>query len=139
MTMADMHGADPGVVGGEPPAGFQFDVRAHGFPLTDAIRQYATEHLGARLAKHARSIHAVVVRFEDVNGGKGGNDKRCAIEVDVGGLNPIIVEEIDDDLHAAVDRAADRVENALGRELERRRTVPRDRGHKLVRNRKLSP
>ena len=127
---------DPAVVGGEPPTGFQLDVRAHGFGLTDALQAYATEHIAGKLAKHARDIQTVVVRFDDVNGSKGGTDKVCEVEVLLPGGNPIIVSELDYDLRAAMDRAADRVEEAVTRALGRRRDTSRQRGHKLVRARK---
>src|SRR4051812_30396948 len=117
----DASRVNPDVVGGEPPAGFQLDVRAHGFSLTDALRQYATEHVAAKLAKHARAIQLVVIRFEDVNGSKGGVDKCCRIEVLVSGSPPVVVEEVEGDLRAAMDRASDRIQKAVGRELSRRR------------------
>ena len=101
------------IIGGEPPGGFQLDVRAQGFELTDALRQYAIDHVAARLAKHARSIQAVIMRFDDVNGVKGGEDKRCRIEVLLRRRNPIVTEEIAQDLRAAMDRAADRSELAV--------------------------
>ena len=125
------------VVGGQPPEGFQLDIRAHGFELTDAIRQYAREHVAAKLAKHARSVQAVIIRFDDVNGSKGGQDKCCRVETLLRGLNPIVIEEVDVDLRAAMDRAADRTEKTVGRELERRRVTPRHRGRKLVRAQKV--
>ena len=131
-----MRGSQSEAVGGEPPGGFHLDVRAHGFAMTDAIRTYATDHIAGRLAKHARDIQTVVVRFDDVNGGKGGADKLCEVEVTLRRSNPIVVCELDDDLRAAMSRAADRVEQAVDRALGRRRDTSRQRGHKLVRERK---
>jgi putative sigma-54 modulation protein len=131
-----MRGSQSEVVGGEPPRGFHLDVRAHGFAMTDAIRTYATDHVAGRLAKHARDIQTVVVRFDDVNGSKGGADKVCEVEVTLRRSNPIVVTELDDDLRAAMSRAADRIEQAVDRALARRRDTSRQRGHKLVRERK---
>ena len=124
------------VVGGEPPEGFHLDVRAHGFAMTDAIRTYATDHVAGRLVKHARAIQTMMVRFDDVNGSKGGADKICEVEVTLRRRNPIVVRERDDDLRAAMSRAADRVEQAVARAVARRRDTSRQRGHKLVRARK---
>ena len=127
---------EPGIVGGEPPEGFHLDVRAHGFSLTDALKVYASDHLAAKLAKHARQIQSVVVRLVDINGTKGGEDKTCEVEVYVRAREPVVVSATHHDLRAAIDEAADRVQNALGRELERARALPRQRGHKVVRARK---
>ena len=67
-----MRASQSEVVGGEPPSGFHLDVRAHGFAMTDAIRTYATDHIAGRLAKHARAIQTVVVRFDvDVHLSRG--------------------------------------------------------------------
>ena len=68
---------EPGVVGGEPPKGFELDIRGHGFVVTEGLRQYAHDHVAAKLVKHARAIQAVVIRFEDFNGPKRGEDKSC--------------------------------------------------------------
>ena len=106
--------------------------------MTDAIRTYAIDHVAGRLAKHARDIQTVVVRFDDVNGGnRGGADKVCEVEVTLRRANPIIITELDDDLRAGMARAADRVEEAVDRAVGRRRDTPRQRGHKLVRERKM--
>jgi putative sigma-54 modulation protein len=127
-----------GVAGAEPPRGFQLDVRGHALPLTDALRQYATDHVAAKLAKHARAIQSVVIRVSDVNGTKGGEDKRCEVEVYLRRVpSPIVVAVTDHDLRAAMDGAGDRAKKTVGRTLARKRATPRQRGHKLVRARKL--
>jgi ribosomal subunit interface protein len=127
---------DPGVVGCEPPAGFQLDVRAHGFSLTEAVRRYATDHLAAKLAKHAAAIQTVVIRLGDENGAKGGEDKSCEIELSVRTGALIVVRATNHDLNAAIDEVGDRVQNALGRELDRQRERPRQRGRRAARARK---
>jgi putative sigma-54 modulation protein len=127
---------EPGIVGGQPPTGFQLDVRADGFPLTEALRQYIADHLAAKLAKHARQIQSVVIRVLDVNGTKGGEDKTCEVEVYLRGRKPVVVSQTDHDLRAAIGGVADRVQNALTRELGRGRERPQQRGRKIVRARK---
>jgi ribosome-associated translation inhibitor RaiA len=127
-----------GVVGGEPPRGFQLEVRGHGLPLTDALRRYANDHVALKLAKHARDIQSVVIRCSDVNGTKGGEDKRCEVEVILRRVpRPLVVSVTDHDLRAAMDGAADRAQKVVGRALERKRAAPRLRGRKVVRARKL--
>jgi ribosome-associated translation inhibitor RaiA len=132
-----MGDVDPGIVGAEPPEGFHLEIRATGFSLTDALRAYASEHIAARLAKHSRAIQAVTIRFGDVNGPKGGLDKRCGVEVSIRRGSEVVVEEIDADLHAAMDRAADRIVEAVSRELARKRTMPRQLARKVVREGKI--
>jgi ribosomal subunit interface protein len=128
---------EAGVVGGEQPVGFHLDVRAHGFSLTEALRQFTSDHLATKLAKHSGQIHSVVIRLGDINGRKGGEDKTCEIEVHVRARDPVVVSARDHDVRAAIDAVADRVQNVLGRKIERRRALPRQRGRKVVRARKL--
>ena len=61
------------------------------------------------------------MHFDDVNGARGGADKRCRIIVTLIPSGSIRVEDTDSDLYAVVARAADRLARAVGRELERRR------------------
>lgn len=61
------------------------------------------------------------VYVEDVNGNKGGIDKSCRVLVNLRSGKTIKVEDIDAELMAAVARAADRLSNAVGREIERKR------------------
>src|SRR5438876_9842485 len=109
-------------------ATFQMDVRAHGLALTDGLRRYAREHVAAKLMKHARSIQAVTIRFDDVNGVKGGIDKRCRIEVVVARGGAIVTEQRGHDLRAATNRAAERSDLAVTSAIARRRARPRQRG-----------
>jgi putative sigma-54 modulation protein len=113
------------------------EIRSPDFPLTPALRTYAMEHLAAKLLKHARRIQSVVVRFEDRNGRKSGVDKVCRVEVLMPRQDPLIVEEVDDDLRAAIDLAADRIDLAVHREVERLRTSTRHRGGRSVRQQKM--
>jgi len=131
------HNVAPGIVGGEPPHGFALEVRALGFDLTPALYQHAVDHVAAKVAKYARVISAVIVRLRDVNGPKGGPDKRCTVEILIAGANPIIVEETEQDAYAAMDLAGERLGKLVGRVLDQRRSRRRQRGHKMVRNRKL--
>lgn len=61
------------------------------------------------------------VYVEDVNGNKGGIDKSCRVLVNLRSGKTIKVEDIDSELMAAVARAADRLSNVVGREIEKKR------------------
>lgn len=63
----------------------------------------------------------VSVHVEDVNGHKGGIDKLCRVLVNLRSGKVIKVEDMDAEVMAAVSRAADRLSNAVGREIERKR------------------
>jgi ribosomal subunit interface protein len=89
---------------------------------TDAeLEQHVTDRLTAALDQHAARVAGVAARLEDINGPKGGVDKSCKVTVQFRGGGNIIVEETSEDMYSAVSQAADRVKNAVGREMERRK------------------
>jgi ribosome hibernation promoting factor len=127
----------PGIVGGEPPRGFHLDVRARGFDLTPSMYRRAVDHIAAKVAKHTRVISNLSVRLQDVNGPKGGLDKRCRVELQMAGFAPIIVDETDQDAYTAMDVAGERLRKVVGQVLDERRSRRRQLGRKLVRHDKL--
>ena len=99
----------------------QFDIQTKGFSLTDSIRDYAKRRLRFALNRNDKHIVRVKVRLADINGPRGGIDKRCQIDLTLAGHNNIVVEDIEADLYIAIDRASDRCERTLSRHLERSR------------------
>lgn len=114
-------------------------IRSVGSTLDDEDRDYLRRKLGRRLGKFARAIERVSVRVEDVNGPRGGVDKRCRIKVVLSGLPSVLVEEHDHSLQAAMDRALARAERSVRSAVQRRRMKPMTRGDGGARNRVLSP
>jgi ribosomal subunit interface protein len=104
-------------------------------PLPPDVAEYVRDKLSAKLGKFGRRVVDIVVHFKDMNGDKGGIDQGCHMEAHLAGLEPVNVEERHEDLRAAIDIAAERLEEAVHRHLQRTRTVRR--GRKLTRNQKL--
>jgi ribosome-associated translation inhibitor RaiA len=98
-------------------------IRAVGTNLDPADRDYVRQKLGRKLGKFASSIERVSVRVEDVNGPRGGVDKRCRIKVVLSGMPSIVVEEQHYELQATLDGALARTERAVRRAVEQRRTA----------------
>ena len=99
-------------------------IRADAGLLDDAGRDYLRRKLARKLGKFAPSIERVSVRLEDVNGPRGGVDKRCQIKVVLSGLPSVVVDERQETLPAVMERALDRIERAVRLRLERRRRKP---------------
>jgi len=120
------------VAGRAPAALTPVHIRAQP-PLDEASVDYMRRKLGRKLGKFAPSIERASVRIDDVNGPKGGIDKRCQIKAVVSGLPSVVVEERHETLRAAMDRAMNRIERAVRRHVQRRRTAPlRARGQARV-------
>ncbi|MFS8070205.1 MAG: HPF/RaiA family ribosome-associated protein [Byssovorax sp.] len=98
-------------------------VRSRGFDLTKALRAHAERRLLFALGRFGRRLQSVMLRMDDVNGPRGGADKRCQIVARLAPGGDVRVEELDGDLYAAIDRAADRFDHTVAREMERRREV----------------
>ncbi len=100
----------------------QMTIRGLNFDLTSAILEHVKRRLDESVGYYAPRVRAVTVRVSDVNGPRGGEDKRCSLEVSADQVGDLRVEEIDRDLYRAVDRAAARLRRMLAREYGRQQT-----------------
>lgn len=97
-------------------------IRAIGIPATEAISAHIERRLAFALSRFSTQLDRVLVRFSDLNGPKGGNDKVCQVDLEVRGLGPASVEARDADLYAAVDLAAAKAGRRVAHLLDRQRS-----------------
>ncbi len=97
----------------------QIEIQARDFWLTTALSRHIERRLGFALGTRYDRLSRVRVRLYDVNGPRGGNDKRCHVHVVIPGQADVVVVDTQPDLYAAIDRAADRVGRAVSRRLAR--------------------
>lgn len=102
-------------------------IQTNGFEMTSALRAYTEQRLATALGWAREHMRKLVVWLSDINGPRGGVDKRCKIQVKLGGGREIIIEDTEADLYAAIDRAADRADRAVVRRVERKRGFARER------------
>ena len=93
--------------------------------LDDTLRKHIEQRIYFAFSRFSPRISRVSVMAEDINGPRGGIDKRCRIVVKLERSGELTVEATDADMSAAVSAVADRVGRAVQRELERRRTLGR--------------
>lgn len=96
-------------------------IQANGFVLTEALRSYTEQRLSMALGWAGQHMRRLAVSLSDINGPRGGIDKRCKIQVQLGGGKEVIIEDTEADLYVAIDRAADRADRAVVRQVERKR------------------
>ena len=99
----------------------RIDIQASGFKLTDGLRAHAERRLQFALSWAVHDVRKVVVRLSDINGPRGGNDKRCHIQIPIPGRPDVVIEDTEPDLYVAIDHAVDRIERSVARRLERKR------------------
>ena len=95
------------------------DIKTLGFGLTSGLRDHVADRLRASLGRFAARVRQVTARLSDLNGPRGGLDKRCQLMLHVDGAVPIVVRDTEQDLYVAVDRAAERARRTLARQVQR--------------------
>ncbi|HET6655708.1 MAG TPA: HPF/RaiA family ribosome-associated protein [Gammaproteobacteria bacterium] len=97
-------------------------IRAVGAPVSRHDRDYIRRRLARRMRKFDEVVERTSVRIEDINGPRGGVDKRCRIKVVLSGFPSVVVEEQHYSPKAAIDGALDRAERTVWRTVQRGRT-----------------
>jgi ribosome-associated translation inhibitor RaiA len=96
--------------------------------MTDALENHVHKRLDFTLSRAGRRVRSVDVRLSDINGPRGGIDKRCLIEIRLDDLPIVVVDDTQADLYTAIDRAATRAGRTVMRRLAqdnaRLRVVP---------------
>ena len=86
----------------------RIDIRGSGFRVTAPLLEHTERRLRFALTRSSDRIKRVVVRFGDINGPRGGEDKFCRIQVHFEHAPPVLIEDAGADLYAVIDRAAER-------------------------------
>src|SRR5215831_20485197 len=97
------------------------EIRFVGLQISDSLRDHAVRRIHLRLRRFARDLLAVRMRLSDVNGPRGGVDKRCQITVLTARVGSFTLDELRPDPYAATNVAVERIARTLVRALERAR------------------
>ena len=98
----------------------RIEIKARGFELSPALKQHVERKLHPVLNRPNFKASLVRVQLSDVNGPRGGADKRCSLEF-AGSQTPLIVHDTHEDMYLAIDRAIARSKHSLARRSARRR------------------
>ena len=104
----------------------QTSIQSLGFTLTEGLRGYVMKRLAYSLNHGDEHITRLTVRLSDINGPRGGADKRCLIEVRLKAAPALVIEDTEADLYIAIDRATERAGRTLERRLARQREFAPD-------------
>lgn len=90
-------------------------VQARGFTLTHSIQSHLQRRIEFALDRLRGRVRSVCVRLSDVNGRRGGIDKRCQLQVQLADTSDVVVADVQRDLYVAMTRAVDRAAAAIVR------------------------
>jgi putative sigma-54 modulation protein len=99
------------------------DIQSRNFSLTNALRSHAERRLRFALTCCDDQIQRIVMRLSDINGPRGGSDKRCHLQLVLSGLPDVVIEDTEADLYVAIDRATDRAGRTLIRKIGRQKSL----------------
>jgi hypothetical protein len=104
----------------------RIEVRFRG-PVDDTaqLREQVSRAAHFQLGRFGHVLAALLVRVSDVNGPKGGVDKRCQVTAWGAQVGTVTVDELRGDARSAIDVAMERTARAVGRELKRVRAMRR--------------
>lgn len=97
----------------------QIQIQARDFPLTEALGAHIERRINFVLSSRFDQIRRIEVRLSDINGPRGGLDKRCQIQISLPRMRDIVIEDTETDLYVAIDRAVDRAGRTVNRRLKR--------------------
>lgn len=100
----------------------KLDIRGHHLEITPALRTFVEQKLEPIAHHHGDMIDQIQVRLEDVTGpNKGGVDMSCRITAWLKVHVTVNIEELNRDMRAAIELAADRADRAIKKHVERSR------------------
>ena len=100
-------------------------VRGHGVEMNGALSGFCRRIVTGSLDRLRGGVRKVLVLLEDVNGPRGGVDKRCRLVLALCDGRSLVVDSAAGDVYSAVAEATHRAKQNLARKLARLRTCRR--------------
>jgi hypothetical protein len=89
--------------------------------VTDALRRQIERRAGFALSRFSDELGSVLVRLDDLNGPRGGIDKRCRVQLRGPDIGELVVEETDAEWTPAIDRTFSLAARSVARALDKAR------------------
>lgn len=99
----------------------KIQINARRFTLTKALNRYIKRRLKFALGSQVEHVTRVDVTLSDINGPKGGEDKRCQMLLKIKGQGDVVIEDTQSHLYTAIDRAANRASLTANKRITRLR------------------
>ncbi len=105
-------------------------IHAKGFEVTPPIRDYVEKRLQAAVDRFEHMVRGAHVTLEDVNGPKGGRDKRCRLLFTGAPGAEDAIEVTESDLYAAIDVAVEKANHLLAHQHKQKHPAFPDKSRK---------
>ena len=96
------------------------------------MRDLSVERVRFALRRLTSLVPRAKVQFSDVNGPRGGVDKRCQVELSTEATGTVVIASLARDWRTALDRSLGRATRALTRSAQRHQKPVRGRTAKLA-------
>lgn len=102
------------------------EIRHVNLQVSDALQEFVQLYVERALRPFEDNVERVEVRIQDINGPRGGVDKRCSVVVELAGSRKaVVVKSARSNVYEAVQAAFMRLGESVGRALSRRRRLNR--------------
>ena len=95
------------------------------------MRDFSEQRVRFALRRLTAFVPRAKVQFSDVNGPRGGVDKRCQVELKTASVGIVVIASLARDWRTALDQSLTRATRVLTRNLQRVQKPARDRSTKL--------
>ena len=99
----------------------QILMQSLGNSLPPSLAAHIRKRIHLTLGGFKDNVLKVLVRLSDVNGPRGGIDKRCLIQVKLSGQKDVVIEDTQNKTFTAVNRAAHRAKKGVVRRITQSR------------------
>lgn len=96
------------------------------------MRELSVQRVRFALRRLSALVPRAKVQFSDVNGPRGGVDKRCQVELNTEAAGTVVIASLARDWRAALDLSLRRATRVLRRSLQRKQKPVRARITKLA-------
>lgn len=104
----------------------RIDLQCNGVESPSGLREYVARRMRFAIGRFRDQIRWARVKVADVNGPRGGVDKRCVVQLRLRSCPDVIFSVTELEARSAIDRAAERVARVLVQRLGRQRRFTRD-------------
>jgi len=106
-------------------------IQTHGFELTSEIDAHVRKQFARNLARWEQHIIAVDVFLGDINGPKGGADKKALLCIQLTSRLAVRLEALHTDLYAAIALASRKAKRAVKRTVRKHKRIEKSNLRKL--------